>query len=127
MSDAAIVSSTASTEAIESPYRKLTPVANMPSSAMITVLPASRIARPEVSIAWSTAAHVIEPPVGLAEAGHDEQRVVDPDPESDHQRELGGDVGHVRDVRREPDQRHARDQAEAGGDQRHPGGGSDRT
>jgi NADH:ubiquinone reductase (H+-translocating) len=39
------VSSTANTEAMASPYMKLTPVANMPSKAMITVLPASRIAR----------------------------------------------------------------------------------
>ena len=54
VSDAASVSSTASTEAIESPYRKLTPVANIPSSAITTVVPASRIARPEVSIASCT-------------------------------------------------------------------------
>ena len=47
--------STASTDAIESPYRKVTPVANIPSRAMITVVPASRIARPEVSIASMTA------------------------------------------------------------------------
>ena len=54
VSDAVIVSSTVSTDAIESPYRKPTPVANMPSSAITTVVPASRIARPEVSIASST-------------------------------------------------------------------------
>ena len=54
VSDASSVSSTAKTEAIASPYMKLTPVANMPSRAMITVVPASRIARPEVSIASTT-------------------------------------------------------------------------
>jgi hypothetical protein len=34
-----------------SPYMKVTPVANMPSRAMMTVVPASRMARPDVSIA----------------------------------------------------------------------------
>ena len=52
--EAASVSRTASTEAMASPYMKLTPVANMPSRAITTVVPASRIARPEVSIASST-------------------------------------------------------------------------
>ena len=51
VSEASIVSSTARTEAIDRPYMKLTPVANMPSRAMITVVPASRIARPDVSMA----------------------------------------------------------------------------
>jgi hypothetical protein len=45
------VSSTASAEAIASPYMKLTPVANMPSRAITTVAPASRMALPDVSIA----------------------------------------------------------------------------
>ena len=49
-----MVISTVSTEAIASPYMKLIPVANMPSSAITTVVPASRIARPEVSIASTT-------------------------------------------------------------------------
>ena len=54
VSDAIIVASTAQTEAIASPYRKLTPVANIPSRAIVTVVPASRIARPDVSIASTT-------------------------------------------------------------------------
>ena len=54
VSEAVIVTSTASAEAIASPYMKLTPVANMPSSAITTVVPASRIARPDVSIAAIT-------------------------------------------------------------------------
>ena len=54
VSDAIIVISTAKTEAIASPYRKLTPVANIPSRAIVTVVPASRIARPDVSIASTT-------------------------------------------------------------------------
>ena len=58
VSDASITNSTANTDASESPYMKLTPVANIPSSAITTVVPASKIARPEVSIASSTASRV---------------------------------------------------------------------
>jgi hypothetical protein len=54
VSEASIVKSTAMTEPIASPYMKLTPVTNIPSSAMITVVPASKTALPEVSIASST-------------------------------------------------------------------------
>ena len=122
VSDAASVNSTASTEAIASPYMKLIPVANMPSSAITTVAPASRIARPEVSIASSTDRFTSpRRRVVLPKAGDDEQRIVDPDAEPDHQRELGSDAGHACDVGREPGQRNARDQAEARGDQRHAG------
>ena len=49
------VKNTAITAAMASPYMNATPVANIPSSAMITVTPASRTARPEVSIALRTA------------------------------------------------------------------------
>ena len=55
VSAASIVISTASAEAIASPYRKLTPSANCPSRAMITVMPANSTARPAVSIASSIA------------------------------------------------------------------------
>ena len=54
MSEATSVSSTAITAAIASPYMNATPVANMPSRAITTVVPASRTARPEVSIASIT-------------------------------------------------------------------------
>ena len=102
---------------------KLTPVANMPSRAMITVVPASRIARPEVSIASITAPlHVAERGVVLAEARDDEQRIVDPDAQADHHRELRRDIRHAREMGRDSDQRDAGDQTQAGGDQRHPGG-----
>ncbi len=56
VNEATSTSSTVMIDAIDSPYMNATPVANMPSSAMITVLPASRIALPEVSIASITAA-----------------------------------------------------------------------
>ena len=49
--------------------------------------------------------------VGVAVAGDDEERVVDADAEADHQRELGGEVGHVDEVAAEPD--HAEPGAEA--------------
>ena len=55
VSDDTMTRSTVSTEAMDSPYMKLTPVANIPSRAITTVVPARRIARPEVSIASSTA------------------------------------------------------------------------
>ena len=76
---------------------------------MTTVVPASRIARPEVSIA-SITERSTSPIVRSSspEAGDDEQRVVDPDAEADHQRQLGRDVGHARDVGGEADQRDAR-------------------
>ena len=54
VSDATMVSSTAITAAIAKPYMKATPVANIPSNAITTVAPASRIARPDVSIAAIT-------------------------------------------------------------------------
>ena len=43
-----MVSATAMAEETDRPYRKLTPRANWPSSAMHTVLPANRTVRPEV-------------------------------------------------------------------------------
>ncbi len=54
VNEASRVNRTARTDAIESPYMNGTAVANMPSSAITTVVPASRIALPEVSIACST-------------------------------------------------------------------------
>ncbi len=48
---ASMVSSTASADATASPSRKLRPSTTMPSSAMITVVPANSTARPAVSIA----------------------------------------------------------------------------
>ncbi len=54
VSDAVSTISTARIEAIERPYMNVTPVANIPSSAITTVVPASRTARPDVSIASIT-------------------------------------------------------------------------
>ena len=48
VSAAIMVSATPMAAASASPYRKLTPRANMPSSAMHTMMPANRTARPEV-------------------------------------------------------------------------------
>ena len=52
---ASIVNSTAIAEATASPLRKLTPSANIPSSAMITVDPANSTARPAMLMAVSVA------------------------------------------------------------------------
>ena len=51
VSEARSTRRTASTEAIASPYMKVTPVRNIPSNAITTVVPAGTMARPEVSMA----------------------------------------------------------------------------
>ena len=56
VNEADSTNSTARIDAIDSPYMNETPVANIPSRAMTTVVPASRTARPEVSIASVIAA-----------------------------------------------------------------------
>ena len=50
-SAASIVKATVTAAATATPYRKLTPRANIPSIAMQTIVPANSTARPEVSIA----------------------------------------------------------------------------
>jgi len=122
VNDASSTSSTPSTDATASPYIKLTPVANIPSRAITTVAPASRIAPGGVHRLVERLLYVVRAPVVLAKARDDEQRVVDPDAESDHQGELRPDVRDRRYVSREPDQPNARDQAKARGDERHAGG-----
>ena len=49
VSAASIVNQTVIAAATATPYRKLTPSANMPSIAMHTMIPANMTARPEVS------------------------------------------------------------------------------
>ena len=61
VSDASIVSRTASEDATAGPYRNETPRANIPSSAITTVAPANSTARPEVSIALRTASRTSSP------------------------------------------------------------------
>ena len=56
--------------------------------------------------------------VRLAVAGDDEERVVDPDAQSDHQGELGGEVGHAQDPAHQPDQAESGPEPEQGGDDR---------
>lgn len=50
------VKATVTAAAMATPWRKLTPRANMPSIAMHTISPANSTARPLVSIASTTAA-----------------------------------------------------------------------
>ncbi len=54
----------------------------------------------------------------VAEAGEDEERVVDADAEADHRRQLRREVGGVEDVGAERDQAEADAEGEEGGDQR---------
>ena len=58
---ASTVKTTVSAEATARPFRKLTPRTRMPSSAMHTVLPANRTARPEVSMALTAASSGVSP------------------------------------------------------------------
>ena len=58
---ASTVNTTVSAEATARPFRKLTPRTRMPSSAMHTVLPANRTARPEVSMALTAASSGVSP------------------------------------------------------------------
>ena len=60
------------------PYNRLTPSANMPSIAMMTVAPANKIAHGGVH-RFDGVADITVAAVGLAEACHHEQRVVDAD------------------------------------------------
>ncbi len=59
-------------------------------------------------------------PVVLTESGDDEQGVVDPDPQADHHRQLGGEVRHVQNLGSQGDQPDPGPQSEQGGDDRQP-------
>ena len=56
----------------------------------------------------------------LAEAGHDEERVVDSYTKADHQRQLRAEVGHVDDVTDESRHPETRGQPYHGGHDREP-------
>ena len=92
---ASTVNTTVSAEAIARPFRKLTPRTRMPSSAMHTVLPANRTARPEVSMALTAASSGVSPGLQAAAVpGHDEKRVVDAHAEADQGAEDRREVDH---------------------------------
>ena len=75
---------------------------------MITVMPAKSTARPAVSTAAIAAVARLQPFVEpVAEAGEDEERVVDADAEADHRRQLRRELGGVEDVGAEGDQAEA--------------------
>ena len=96
------------------------PSSTMPSSAITTVEPANSTERPAVSIAVTRrGAHVGAGGALAAEAGDDQQRVVDADAEGDHHRQRRGEVGDVEDGRGGEHERHRqRDRGERH-DQRH--------
>ena len=54
----------------------------------------------------------------LAKAGDDEQRIVDPDPQTDHGGQLGGEIGDLDDVRSQAGETDADPEAEQGGHDR---------
>ena len=86
---------------------------------MITVTPAKRTARPAVSTAAIAASRLLQPLVeAVAEAGEDEERVVDADAEPDHQRQLRRELGRVEDVGAERDQAEADAEREQRGEDR---------
>ena len=88
---------------------------------MITVIPAKSTARPAVSTASIAAVARLQPLVeAVAEAGEDEQRVVDADAEPDHRRQLRRELGGVEDVGAERDQAEADAEREQRGDDRQP-------
>ena len=69
------------------------------------MIPAKRTARPAVSTAAIAAVARLQPLVeAVAEAGEDEERVVDADAEADHRRQLRRELGRVEDVGAERDQ-----------------------
>ena len=61
VSDARTVNATAIEVPTATPYRKLTPSANIPSIAMHTIIPANSTARPEVSSDSTTASSPLSP------------------------------------------------------------------
>ena len=97
------------------------PSSSIPISEMITVIPAKSTARPAVSTAAIAAVARLEAFVeAVAEAGEDEERVVDADAEPDHRRQLGREVGGVEDVGAERDQAEADAEREQRRDDRQP-------
>ena len=94
---------------------------NIPIRAMITVVPAKRTARPGgVDGADRRLVRLVAFVEVVAEAGDDEERVVDPDPEPDHRRQDRREVRRVEDPGPERDQAEADPEREQRGDDRQP-------
>ena len=100
------VTATTAAAPMPSPLMNDSPIASMPSNAMITVRPANSTARPDVSIAVITAVFGIEAGLqSLAVARDDEQRVVDADADADHRRQRRREALQRIDVREQTDDR----------------------
>ena len=103
---AATVTATTAAAPMPKPLMKERPMANMPSSAMITVRPANSTARPDVSIAVIDGLLGIETGLQpLAVAGDDEQRVVDAHADADHRGQRRREALQRVHVREQPDDR----------------------
>ena len=113
VNDTAIVAATAT------PYRKLTPSANMPSIAMHTIIPANRhCASGRVQRLGHRLLAAEAAQDALLVASDDEQRVVDADAQADQQRQLIGERRHVDHVREQADYPDPNAERHAGGQQR---------
>ena len=112
--EASMVASTVADTATPTPPTHPMPTSRRPSIEITTVVPAKTTARPAESMAVEGRVPGGSPRVeALAVPGHDEERVVDPDAETHHQREQGGVLGDVDHVA----QHH--DRAGAGADPAH--------
>ena len=95
----------------------------MPSSAMHTMIPANRTARPEVFTALMMEDSTSRPGhEALAVPRHDEEGVVDADTEPDQEHQLGGDGGHAEAVTEDADDTDGGAEGEEGRDDRQEGG-----
>ena len=121
VSDAATVTSTASTTVNANPFMAGWPISRMPSIETTTVIPANRTARPAVPIAVEVAPSGVLPGgEAAAVAGDDEQGVVDADAEADHGRGRRRPVGDVDHPPEDLAERHRDPEPEQCGDQRQP-------
>ena len=120
---ATMVRATPMAAATARPYRKLTPRANMPEQRDAhddpgeQHGPARRVDRVDDGGLDVAAGHE-----ALAMPGHDEEGVVDADPQSDEQHELGRDRRHPEDVAQHADDADGRAQGEQRGEDREDGG-----
>ena len=119
------ITATATTriEPTASEEKTTSPARNRPAIAMITAMPETTTACPEVSAAISTASRwprALGP--FLALPSHVEQRVVDADRHADQQDHAGGGVGRRHQVRGEGGQTHRRGHRRERQQHRHAGG-----
>ena len=113
VSDVAIVIATARIAPVASPLTNSMPMRYMPASEMITVQPAKKTALPDVDTALTTALCGSRSAwIPCRYRATMNERVVDPDADADHLRELCGELGNRHDVRDQADRREPHAEAE---------------